>query len=303
MSKIVSKTDLFLGIDDIGTETGECIGWTYFVLPQNGYRWFAQQVSRTLAHAPGLKHFHGKKYKTHYRTAYERFLQVIAEGTNKCLQVRSVNRLYAKHFFSGFIKDIEAISKDALAIAGVADTELIKAMCLASAPIIASLPLLQELGPDLHVIIEMDSDKHLEKLIRKHQHGTLSAEQLLSILVNSYRNQKFRRSPVVDEVRVTKDTRSYMIQAADVVGHFSMNAIFHEIGTASKSKLEKSEVIRSAWGPQFNLPPDLKQEIVLRNNDLVLVNGAAYTFSFGAVIKNWGKFGKPAEIVEDDLNV
>ena len=66
------------------------------------------------------------------------------------------------------------------------------------------------------------------------------------------------------------DEQKILVQAADVFGNFSLASLFVELGVRSKLRLEKSEILASAFGDILE-PIDYQAKCRLRGADLELL--------------------------------
>ena len=75
-----------------------------------------------------------------------------------------------------------------------------------------------------------------------------------------------------------KDTQSMLIQAADVLGNFSMSVVFELLGDSSKKRKEKADIFRTVFGDSMGSLADIASKLVKTGNDIEIINGGALTF-------------------------
>ncbi|HEY4130669.1 MAG TPA: hypothetical protein VGM50_08620 [Gemmatimonadaceae bacterium] len=104
-------------------------------------------------------------------------------------------------------------------------------------------------------------------------------ERLLAAVYEGHRELLFSKAPPLDgpgSVRVLSDTKSVMVQAADVVGNFVMAYALHHLGEASKSRAVKASVFRSVFGDVLD-PATVKKAAVLTGNEMTWIQPGALT--------------------------
>jgi hypothetical protein len=72
-------------------------------------------------------------------------------------------------------------------------------------------------------------------------------------------------------VAVVDDNKSFLIQAADVFGNFTLATLFVKLGVASKLRLKKSEILDDAFGNILE-PADYSAKCQLQGTDLELLH-------------------------------
>ena len=280
-----------IGIDEIATETQECSGYTLFCLPDAYVAQFASDAKQILNRYPGLHSFHGKKYKQGFEPAYREFLQLIRKTTGVSLQAGGANTLLSRPTMD--------------MLEGFADRLLSKSLSQAQVPLDPARGILKpyalrlfvlarelrELGPSIVATIHMDEGEELESLstvTHSIGHVPIKAGPLLKAVYNGYAQKQHPKAPQLPDngVHVMKDSKSFLIQAADVLGNFSMNHVFVKLGKISKSKEAKARLIEEVYGDLIDAF-DFTGQIALANNDLVLSPGlGALRFQLGWFITN-----------------
>lgn len=278
------KMNLFVGADDFATGEQECAGWTYFILPERFYFDFVKQGKAILAKTK-LPTFHGNKYKPRFKTEYNDFLRLIMEFSKKSLQSLAMNMLLSRKCKT----DLEAFSKRVIAksykYAGICDKKVIKAIQQYVTPLFSLLRATQGLGPDLAMQVELDSDnkfKDLDSLSFISNGQTITAKWLLERTLNAYRKKCFPNSPIFNRGIVTclDDENSIMVQAADVMGNFSMAYTSVQLGKVTARRKEKASLMRNVFGKDIE-KFDFSKHMKVKGDDIILNAEGFLDFRFG----------------------
>jgi hypothetical protein len=267
-----------IGVDEIATETQKCDGWTYFCLPEVHVADFVAEA-QAIIDASSLHAFHGKKFKVGHSDEYRAFLKLIRKYQEKSLQALSVNTLLA---------DSMKVDLDAFGLRIL--TKIIEKVGLPPGPAVTLLspyvaPLLSlarisnKLGSNLVMQVEMDACeqlKDLDQTVYKVRGKPISGHVLLKGMYNGFAKMKFPKAPLLPNngICVMKDSKSFLIQAADVLGNFSMAYVFVKLGKKSKSKEAKAALIEEVWGDTIEAF-DFSSKVSLVGEDLVLCDGQA----------------------------
>jgi len=273
------STSWLVGADDFATETQACAGWTFFALPESKAASFEASGREILNHH-GLGSFHGKKYRMEERNTYRAFLQLIRETLGD--DGLAGNTLFSPEFRSdltGFAKKVtsEAIQE---AIPGL--RERAQAVAAYSPVLFTVLRVLQPLGEQCSIRLHLDDDLSLPDIDESKVIALplrCSSQRLLKIASNGYRLQQFPDAPQFGEYPVEKmrDNQCMLIQAADVIGNFSMAHVYAQLGHSSKKRIVKAEILSEVFGDAVN-SFEFSSRIELKGNDFCLKEGGALTF-------------------------
>jgi len=104
----------------------------------------------------------------------------------------------------------------------------------------------------------------------------ITAGTFLKSIYNGYAKKQFPKAPLLPDNGVTTmpDARSFLIQAADVIGNFTMAHTFVKLGRTSKSKEAKAVLIDDVFHNLIDAS-DWSSNVTLVGNDLALAPGAA----------------------------
>lgn len=263
-----------IGVDEIATETQECSGFTIFCLPDAFVPQFASDARAILSRYPDLHGFHGKKYKQGHEAAYRDFLTLIRRTTSQSLQAGASNVLLSRAAMSDLTQFADRVLTKALDGSGVPTEPALTILRPYAHRVLMLARELRELGPDISATLHIDDGEELKSLATvTHSVGTtpIKASVLLKAVYNGYAAAKHTNAPRLgdDAVNVMRDGKSFLIQAADVLGNFSMNHVFVKLGKASKKREAKARLIEEIYGDLID-PLDLSGAIALREEDLVL---------------------------------
>lgn len=274
---VVDANKWIVGADDFGTETQECDGWTYFALPSNRVGAF-EDAGRALLKKHGLNIFHGKKYLSYQKEAYQDFLLLIREELRENAICSSIlfSREHRVELFDFARREIpNVISRKKPEYSDSEEMIVPYASVLFSA-----INILNSLGPNRRVQLFLDEHTSLPVI---DEAGEIIA--LLSKVIEAYRQAKFPSSPVFLNcpVRKIKAKQSILIQAADVLGNLFIALVYTVLGDTSKKRAEKAELFCEVWG--FSVSDfDLSSKVELNGKDFKLKEGGFFAFKIG--VKN-----------------
>ncbi|MCK4787075.1 MAG: hypothetical protein KAV87_25175 [Desulfobacteraceae bacterium] len=280
------KMNLIVGADDIATGGQECAGWTYFILPERFYFDFIAQAKAILAKTI-LSTFHGKEYKPRFKSEYGEFLKLIMEFSKKSPQSLAMNMLLSRKCKTEF----EAFSKRVIAKsyknAGISNNKVVNAIQQYVTPLFSLLRATQSLGPNLAMQVELDNDIRFEDLDSfsfTSNNKTITAKWLLGELLNAYRNKCFPNSPIFNKNIVTSldDENSVMVQAADVMGNFSMAYTFVQLGKVTEGRKQKAILMKNIFGKYID-KFDFSKHMKVKGEDIQLNSEGYLDFHFGGV--------------------
>jgi len=281
----VNKLPVRVGVDDIATETQLCEGWTYFFLPEVFVAEFTREAREILDNSK-LHAFHGKKFKTGFTSEYHDFLQLIRKYYRKSLQTLGANELLSAGFKTKLQESGNRLLVGALREAGVQSEAAVKVLTPYIAPLFTLARVADGLGPNIEMRVEMDESEQLHDL-SQHVHEVsgrpIPAQVLLKAMYNGHVKKQFPKAPQLPDagVSVMEDTKSLLIQAADVIGNFSMAYVFVKLGKKSKSKEAKAALIEGVFADIIDRF-DISGQVRLSGNDLELAEGkAAISFRMG----------------------
>ena len=170
----------------------------------------------------------------------------------------------------------QALLTSVLTSANVCTDKKIKLLMPYVAPLMNLAELTQGLGPNITTKIEFDKCSQFSN-ISEHiikDDGTTTTEQALLVhLYNGYVNENYERTPLLAEngIAVKKDTKSFLIHAADVFGNFCMNLMFAKLRHSSKKKNTKAAIISKVYSDRMDLI-DFSEFVTFDGDDLVLAH-------------------------------
>ncbi len=279
-------TKLIAGLDEIATETQKSEGWCYFCIPESEYVKFEAEVKAFLA-TTKLSSFHGKKFKASQEKEYEQFLRIIRKYAENSVPTILSCTLNSEEFKNNFLGFCERVTENVFRNVGVTDPILIKVCQQLTPGLFSFMRLINHLGNNNELTIEVDSDSVKEKfptlstIIQGHNY---SADELMKKLYNAYRNQRFANSPVLEKngISVLKDENSLAVQAADVIGNFSTAYVYYKLGNSSKSRILKGQIFERVFGDKYSTENFSSMVKLVGQNDLELLVDGSFTMEFSA---------------------
>jgi hypothetical protein len=222
---------LKIGIDELATEKQHLIGYTYIILNDDSHTKLTEDTA-ILKSTSGINPFHGKKYRSDHKKTYKRFLEIIkssietSEPSLMCVTLNTsnfdeeLNDFYSRLFSRVSNSTIQIEEKNCAVLKSII-------------PYILSLQRVSEhmnLG-NMDAAIEIDSDgikKRLPDVIVKYEQQEFTGTWYLKTFCNKYRDQRFPGAPSLTEsISPLPDSKSALIQAADVFANFLLSHIFY----------------------------------------------------------------------------
>ena len=279
-----------IGIDEI--ETGGkagCHGWTYFCIPEVYAAEFEKEAASLLP-SSGLRSFHGKEYKRRFDSSYGRFLQLMRNYIDKSFQTRCGSILYTPDHKTSIVTIGESILIESLQTISVDRNAIFDVLRPYVPPLICLTEFADWLGPNIKMKVEMDEHQKLKGLslpvvssdgqsvlLQSETHiwpSTVSAIDQLTMMYNKYASNKSLRLPLLSPngVRTMDDRNSYLIQAADIFGNFSLAFTRVKLGRSSDTQQAKAKLIYEVFGDRMDLN-EFTRYVRLEQEDLILSEG------------------------------
>ena len=280
--------ELAIGLDDIATEKALTSGWSYFVLPITDLAQFATEAKKLLP--KGITEFHAKKFsqkKPAHCQAYRDFLILLrktAEASSCALLASSLNdQIWSKDLTSFAGRMVTS----AFAAAKITDQAFINGATAAAPALFTLQRLLNSLTMTSAAVrlLEIDSTTataHFASQTIPVNGSSLPATRLLATLTESYRKQQFPKSPELDRAAITivDSSSSVLVQAADVLGNFSMNYVIRNLARTTAGRTKKAEIFESLFH-DILVETNFEKLASLSGADfeLALKNAGALTFA------------------------
>jgi len=279
-------TKILVGLDEIATETQKVSGWCYFAVNEQNYIEFEKDVTELLSNTNKLTSFHGKKFKIEQANEYRDFLKIIrkhSELSNPSLVCCTLNN---PTWNQQYIDFCDRLFTNVLTNVGVSNPKLIDITKHFVGPLFVLQRMTSSFESPASIQLEVDSDDIKEKFAgstTQIQGFDFGSDFLLEQFYNIYRKYQFPNSPelIKNGISVLKDEKSFLIQAADVIGNFSAAYIYYKLENTSKSRIEKGKIFEEVFGDKFGAV-DFSSDIELfGQNDLNLKFEGAFTLKFG----------------------
>jgi hypothetical protein len=270
------KPSIRIGVDDFGTETQKCEGWTYFCLPESLVDGFTTEA-QVIIDASGLVAFHGQEFSVAVEEPYRQFLKLIRSYQQKSRQALTVNTLLSDRFKGTLQGFADRILPKVLEGANIPPRSATKLLSPYIAPLFTLSRLHQVLGT--HAVMQVDMDassklKNLKREVHKRREQGIRGDFLLRRLYNAYTEKVFPGAPLLPEhgISVIEDSKSFLIQAADVIGNLSMAHIFTKLGKKTKTREAKAALLKEVYGDILQ-DHDFAKAFTVVGNDLIMADG------------------------------
>lgn len=277
------------GIDDLATERQISEGWSYFVIENELLDMFSCKSEKILKDI-ALDSFHGKLFKRRFKERYLDFLKLCREYSEKSEISLIAVILQNEMWKNQFIPFTERIIKNAYGKNNITDHEIVSSSQKLTGPLFSLQKLLQNLSSEYSLKIVIDSHtitKNFDELEIEVSNtigsDTVTAKQLLIRIYNSYRNKCFPNSPTLINrgISVRPDENLFIIQAADIIGNFSLSYIMKKLGKESKTINMKSEIFAEVFGDKFESIDISKDLDISESGEIILKNDGQHVLMFG----------------------
>lgn len=253
-------TLLTAGIDDLGTERQLLEGWSYFVIEKELLDEFSQRANELL-NGIALDSFHGKNYKRRFKDKYLQFLKLCREYAEKSKISLLGVVLQNEKWKSQYIPFTERIIKNVYGKNDIADPDLASSAQMLTSPLFTLQHLTKSLSADYGLQIIVDSHNVTQgfgtqtiQVSNSIGSTTMTSNQLLNVIYNGYRKLQYPNSPTLIDngISVVSDGDSFLIQAADIMGNFSLSYAKRKLGVESNTIIEKAEIFSEVFGDVFD---------------------------------------------------
>lgn len=276
---------LIAGIDDLGTGSQLSEGGAYFIINDNLSEQFSLEAMQILGNS-ALKSFHGKDYKRRFEDKYLDFLKLcriyVEKSDISLIGVVLQNKEW-KEQYRLFCERV---------IRNVYQQNFIHSVEVTDSSIFLSSPLFTL----LHLMCNSTNEENLSILIDSHlrtktfnsseveiNSKKFKADEILSIIFKTYQEELFPNTPLLvkNKIEVVDDKSSFIIQAADIFGNFTLSYILFKLGYTSKTIIEKATIFSNVFGDFFDCV-DIKDRIkITLNNEFELTYDGQEKLMFG----------------------
>jgi hypothetical protein len=247
--------ELAVGLDDIASERQVTSGWSYFVLPKWEVAQFSAQAQQLLP--PGATEFHAKAMKAGDSVqcqAYADFLSLMrktAEAQPSSVVACSVNDQTWRADLAGHA---DRLITGVFANLGITDKSIVDGAKEAAPSLFTLQRLLNSPARASAAVHLLEIDRNTEtglfaaKIVMINGHP-MPATRLLALLVNGYRKQLFPQSPELDgsAIAIVDSATSFLVQAADVLGNFSMNFLIRNLASTTAGRTKKAQIFEDVF--------------------------------------------------------
>jgi hypothetical protein len=282
-------TLLTVGIDDLGTERQLLEGWSYFVIEKELLDEFSIRANELL-NGIALDSFHGKNYKRRFKDKYLQFLKLCREYAEKSKISLIGVVLQNEEWKSQYIPFTERIIKNVYGQNGIGNSDLVSSAQMLTSPLFNLQHLTKSLSAEFTLQIIVDSHNvtqgfGMQTIQVSNSIGStiMTSNQLLNVIYNGYRKLQYPNSPTLIDngILVISDGDSFLIQAADIMGNFSLSYVKRKLGVESNTIEEKAEIFSEVFGDVFD-SKDFKTDFeISETGELNLKFDGQQTLLFG----------------------
>lgn len=250
-----AQFELAAGLDDVATEKGLASGWSFFVIPEEAVAPFAVEARNLLSKK--MTEFHAKEFKhknTDQCRAYTDFLTLIRRTAEAAPAAMLASTLNDRSWHTDLTSFAGRLANNVFTTLGITDQGVIDG-AREAAPSLFTLQRLLTSPPSTCAtlrILEADETTTMAafaaRTVTVNGHS-LEATRLLAMLAESYRQKQFPQSPALrpEAINIVESSASFLVQAADVLGNFSMNYVIRNLGPTTAGRTKKAEIFESVF--------------------------------------------------------
>jgi len=196
-----------------------------------------------------------------FKDKYLEFLRLCREYTEKSKISLIAVVLQNEEWKNQYVPFTERVIKNVYGKNDIDDTVVVSSTQKLTAPLFTLQHLTKSLSPYYKMKVVIDSNNitgNFDELKIEVSNAiastTMSSKQLLTVIYNEYRKLQFPNSPTLMDngIYVKPDENSFLIQAADIMGNFSLSYIKKKLGEESKTINEKAEIFSEIFGDKFD---------------------------------------------------
>jgi hypothetical protein len=272
--------NLAAGLDDTATMTQQCAGWSYIVMDSTARAQFEAQAVALLP--AGIREFHGKKWKPAQSTAYKQFLELVRRSLEADPASRAASSLNTVGWNDQFVPFCQKVVEEFCRAHKIAEKSLVAAMRQLFPPLITFQRLLRDCQTGATISFQIDTNDTLAQFpgLRSVIDGqVVTAESILATLYERYRVWRFPSAPSLTTTGVTicRGSMSSLVQAADVIGNFSLAYVYDKAGQATARVAQKAQIFLDVFGDIIDDAALAECEFI--NGELSLKQEGALTFT------------------------
>jgi hypothetical protein len=271
---------LVAGIDDVATQTRSIAGWAYFLLPEiESTAWRLE--TRLLLRRYCLRRFHAKDFNPSAQAPFLEFLKRIREYRERDDTSRIACSFNTPRWNNAALKFADDVTPKILRRFQARSTDFQKTAKALFPPLRALQKLTAAFPLHVKLRVEIDEDSRIKILGSRTvvvQGKTISDEQFLEKVYQAYRKAFFPNCPLLvkNGISVLKDSKSPMIQAADVVGNFMASYIYMKLGDKNQDRTLKGKMFERVFGDALSGKQFHENLKIAGQHDLELIKGLAY---------------------------
>ena len=270
---------LVAGIDDVATQTRSIAGWAYFLLPEiESTAWRLE--TRHLLRCYSLRRFHANDFNPSVQAPFLEFLRKMREYRERNDTSRIACSFNTPRWNEAALKFAGDVTAKSLSRIGERSPDFQKTAKGLFPPLRALQKLTAAFPQHTKLRVEIDEDSRINNF-GSHTavvgRISISDSQFLEDVYQANRKAFFPNCPVLvkNGISVLKDSKSAMIQAADVVGNFMVSYIFMKLGDNNKDRRIKGDIFELVFGDALSGQQFHKNFRIAGQHDLELIKGLA----------------------------
>ena len=276
---------LVAGLDDVATKRQLTSGWSFIVLPESELVQFETRARSLLPSA--VTEFHAAELDAGNVAecqAYEDFLRLLrttAESSAGCLIASTLNN---QSWHNSLTSSASNIVTGVFATLSVTGSDIVDG-AVEAAPALMTLARLLKTPSARVCSLEIDQNTNTGRFAARSvwPNGVLMpGTELLRRVADNYRKLRFPASPPIDAtgLKILDSANSFLVQAADVIGNFSMNFVVRSLGPTSAGRTKKAEIFEKVFGDLLpGTPFSHLASLSGTRLELELKQGGALTFT------------------------
>lgn len=267
------------GIDDTGSTNIQSEGWAVFLISEEDKDEFSSKAQHLLSQTK-MGAFHGKNFKRRFEVQYKEFLLLIKdylEKENRSLIACSILNESWKNEYREYCKNLIIKALDG---SDINDPGFEKGVIRLAGAFFDFQKLTSDFSGQSALTIEIDKHSVTEDLSNLElvvKGITINPLKIISVIYNGNRKTRFPNSPELIEngINILCDEDSFLIQAADIFGNFSLAYSRHILGGQGEGTMRKAEIFEKVFGDLLE-PSYIKKNLKLEGDELILKNDGEF---------------------------
>ena len=268
------------GIDDIASSSAKSAGWTIIAFDALLLDDFNIKAQDILTRSK-LDSFHAKEFKRAKASFYTEFFNLIKTTLAQKEFAFICCTLMSESWKAEFVPFCGRVIDKSFKDANIDDQEVIEASKRLAAPLFTFLKTSAAFNGVESTTIDIDEDVILKGILKDKiivNSHKISPQLPIFAALKAYRQNLFPNSPLIEResINVVDDKKSFLVQAADMFGNFSVALVFQILGKVSKTNDFKCEIFLSVFGDIIDTSQIISNVEIL-DEDIILKKEGALT--------------------------